>query len=65
MSTETKNKEGRLVILGPGKTVLLPDIYDDDYSVENSTIEVDEEPAPEEEESLGFNPYDTARLYKK
>lgn len=66
MSTEKKQKSNRLLNLGPGKTVLLPDIYGEENSVETSDIEVDEElPSPEENDSVGFDPYDTARLHKK
>jgi hypothetical protein len=67
MSTKDKKRNKRLLNLGPGKTVLLPDIYGEESTPETSGIEPVEEELPREEEddSHGFDPYDTARLYKK
>lgn len=76
MSAKSKSRRGLLLSLGEGKTVLLPDIYGEEYSVEQEPFDDDElfveewsEEAPEEpveeQESSGFDPYDTAKLFKK
>ena len=65
MSTDAKKVSDRIVSVGPGKTVLMPDIYAEEYSVEASDLEIVEPPTPDAGESVGFNPYDTGTLHKK
>lgn len=79
MSTDAKKEPGqkpagrvsrRVECLGPGKNVLMPDIYTDEEAanepeadaLESETLD---EPATEFDTSEGFNPYDTGSLYKK
>jgi hypothetical protein len=59
MSTDAKKKNGA------DDVVLMPDIYADDVAVDEETVELVTLAAPNEDISEGFNPYDTARLYKK
>ena len=59
MSTDAKKKNGA------DNLVLMPDIYAEDVAVDEETVEVVTLAAPSEDISEGFNPYDTARLYKK
>jgi len=59
MSTDAKKPSGA------NNVVLMPDIYAEDVAVEEDAIEVVAVTEPDEETSEGFNPYDTARLYKK
>lgn len=59
MSTDAKDKSGA------DNVVLMPDIYAEDVTVEEETVEPVALVAPSEDISEGFNPYDTARLYKK
>ena len=53
------------------ETVLMPDIYADEYSAEDTNLDdIDGLPASVDEtpgvnSSNGFNPYDTGVLYKK
>jgi hypothetical protein len=53
------------------ETVAMPDIYADEYSVEDTNFkDIDELPpsvdeTPGVDSSNGFNPYDTGVLYKK
>jgi hypothetical protein len=49
----------------PDNVIEMPDVYDEEFSVDELTVEVVELSSPDEEEPQGFNPYDTARLYKK
>jgi hypothetical protein len=65
MGTEAKKVNPRSEGPGPGKTVLMPDIYAEENAVEDSASELVDALAPDIEESSGFNPYDTAVLYKK
>ena len=44
---------------------LMPDIYAEEFVVEETTLEVVGESSTEFDESGGFDPYDTATLYKK
>lgn len=57
----------RVECLGPGKNVLMPDIYDDEDkdAVIDTSVETPGESTPDIEVSEGFNPYDTGSLYKK
>lgn len=57
MSTDSK-KETDLV-------VEMPDIYAEEFSVEESTEEKVEPAASEAAKAQGFDPYDTVRLYRK
>ena len=45
--------------------IVMPDIYTDEPIVQESGIEPIELVANDDDPSYGFNPYDTARLYKK
>jgi hypothetical protein len=55
----------RVECLGPGKNVLMPDIYNDEDAANDTSVETPGESTPEIEVSEGFNPYDTGSLYKK
>ena len=59
MSTDAKKKPG-------GDDVIpMPDIYADEFAVDDSFIE-DAKPKPARGDTdSGFNPYDTVTLYKK
>jgi hypothetical protein len=59
MSTDAKEKNGA------DNVVLMPDIYAEDVTVDEAPVEVTTLATPNEDTSEGFNPYDTARLYKK
>ena len=59
MSTDAKKKPDE------DNVVLMPDIYAEDVTVDEATVEVTTLATPNEDTSEGFNPYDTARLYKK
>jgi hypothetical protein len=59
MSTDAKKKAGA------DNVVFMPDIYADDFTLDEATVEVITLATPNEDISEGFNPYDTARLYKK
>ena len=59
MSTDAKKKNDA------GDVVLMPDIYAEEVAVDEPTVEVVVLETPDEDNSEGFNPYDTARLYKK
>jgi len=65
MSTDAKKVNDRLVSLGPGKTILMPDIYGEESAGEEPQLEVVDPEATEADDSGGFDPYDTAALYKK
>jgi hypothetical protein len=45
--------------------VLMPDIYADEPVSKKKEIELVELPAPDTDEPVGFNPYDTGTLHKK
>jgi hypothetical protein len=49
----------------PDNVIEMPDIYTEEFSVDDPTVEVVVLSSTENEEPEGFNPYDTARLYKK
>ena len=63
---------GRLECPGPGESALMPDIYAENdapkavdiWVVSRSSKDIDES-IEFEEESIGFDPYDTAKLHKK
>lgn len=64
MSTDAKKKSDA------NDVVIMPDIYaevatDDEATDDEATEEVVTLSTPNEDVSEGFNPYDTARLYKK
>ncbi len=59
MSTDAKKKPGA------DNVILMPDIYAEDLTADEATVETITLATPEEDISEGFNPYDTARLYKK
>ena len=59
MSTDAKKKPDE------DNVVFMPDIYAENSAVDEPTIEVVVLETPDEDISEGFNPYDTARLYKK
>jgi hypothetical protein len=72
-STTVERVSRRVECLGPGKNVLMPDIYTDaDAANENMSKEAIPEPhdepspeLPDFDTSEGFNPYDTGSLFKK
>ena len=59
MSTDAKKKPGA------DNVVFMPDIYAEEFTLDEATVEVIALATPNEDISEGFNPYDTARLYKK
>lgn len=67
MSTDAKKRtpNSRVRSLGPGKTVLMPDLYAEEFSPRDEAFEIAEESPSINDESGGFNPYDTAVLHKK
>ena len=71
MSTDAKKDaeqvraSRRVECVGPGKTVLMPDIYADEYAANEMHIVVIDDSSPDITKSDVFNPYDTAALHKK
>jgi len=67
MSTDAKkdSASNRVQSIGPGKTVLMPDIYSEEFAPKEEAIEIAEEPSSINDETGDFNPYDTAVLHKK
>ena len=59
MSTDARNAPYR------HHMILMPDICNEAPDVEEMTIVVAELGLPDDDECVGFDPYDTARLYKK
>jgi len=59
MSMDAKKKNGM------DSAVLMPDIYAEDAIEDEVTVESVVLETPDKDISEGFNPYDTARLYKK
>ena len=57
MSTDAKRNHDNVIIM--------PDIYAEDLTVTDVAANEVEMPEPDPDESAGFNPYDTARLYKE
>jgi len=59
-------KSGRHIeSIGPGKNVLMPDIYGEEYSITVPELQILGQPDASLDESGGFNPYDTAVFVKK
>ena len=54
---------GRIDSQGPGKNVLMPDIYADKSVATAPELEILAPPGTDE--SIGFDPYDTAKMQKK
>lgn len=69
MSKNHKDDETVIVQIGPGKTVLMPNIYGkhpETGGKELSLVDaVTDQSVEETDEPVGFNPYDTAVLYGK
>lgn len=59
VSTETKED------IGQGENTLMPDIYTEKPVSKPVDIIVVNRSPDDDEESVGFDPYDTATLYKK
>ena len=49
---------------GQGKNALIPDIYTENPVAEPISIEFVSRTTDDDDESVGFDPYDTATLYK-
>ena len=68
-SADVPRVSRRVECLGPGKNVLMSDIYDDEDAANDTSVKTPDESAsestPDIEFSEGFNPYDTGSLYKK
>jgi hypothetical protein len=47
------------------KDVLMPDIYSDEHVPTVPNLKILNESLPDNDESTGFNPYDTATMHKK
>jgi hypothetical protein len=56
---------GRIESQGPGKNILMPDIYGNEHVATVPDLKIIDPSSPDAEESTGFNPYDTAVLRKK
>ena len=56
---------GRIESQGPGKNILMPDIYGNEHVATVPDLKVLDPSSPDTDESTGFNPYDTAVLRKK
>ena len=56
---------GRIESLGPGKNILMPDIYGNEHVATVPDLKILDLSSPDIDESTGFNPYDTAVLRKK
>ncbi len=67
MNTDAKKGSAstRVQDIGSGKTVLMPDIYSEEFAPKDEAFEIAEEPSSTNDETGDFNPYDTAVLYKK
>ena len=59
MSTDEKKRPDK------DNAVLMPDIYAEDVAKDETAAEAVVLEKPDEDNSEGFDPYDTARLYKK
>jgi len=57
-------QEGRLAPLGPEKSVLKPYLYTENIHP-SPKITLADQVSGGDEESVGFNPYDTAVLYER
>ena len=56
---------GRIESQGPGKNILMPDIYGNEHVATVPDLKIIDLSSPDIDESTGFNPYDTAVLRKK
>ena len=56
---------GRIESQGPGKNILMPDIYGNAHVATVPELKIIDLSSADAEESTGFNPYDTAVLRKK
>jgi hypothetical protein len=56
---------GRIESQGPGKNILMPDIYGNERVATVPDLKIIDLSSPDIDESTGFNPYDTAVLRKK
>ena len=56
---------GRIETHGPGKNVLMPDIYGNRTDPTEPALEILEKSSPDIDVSTGFNPYDTVVLHDK
>ena len=56
---------GQIDNQGPGKNVLMPDIYADKYDPTVPLLKILDSSSPDDDKSIGFNPYDTAVLQNK
>ena len=56
---------GRIDSQGPGKNVLIPDIYGNEHVATVPDLKILDLSTPDSDESTGFNPYDTAVLVRK
>ena len=65
MSTDAKKTCDLADGSTPGEPVLMPEIYADKPVDEAIEIGVVEQPCEGIDESVGFDPYDTAKLYNK
>lgn len=59
MSKDATNRRQKI------SDVQMPDIYDEEYAVDDSFLYQLETDSADEEADDGFDPYDTAVLYKK
>ena len=67
-STTVERVSRRVECLGPGKNVVMPDIYTDaaNENMSNEALsEPRDDPPADFDSSEGFNPYDTGSLFKK
>ncbi|MDA0994929.1 MAG: hypothetical protein O3A13_15020 [Proteobacteria bacterium] len=56
---------GRVESGGPGKNVLMPDIYGDRHDATEPLLKILDQSSPDVDISTGFNPYDTVVLHEK
>jgi hypothetical protein len=64
MSFDT-DMNSRIESQGPGKNILMPDIYGNEHGTTVPDLKIIDPSSPDIDESTGFNPYDTAILRKK
>ena len=58
-----RNSRNRMT--GTDNVIVMPDIYAERLAVQEAEVDAIELVANDDDPSYGFNPYDTARLYKK
>ena len=56
---------GRIESQGEGKSILMPDVYDDPNTTTVPDLKILDHSLADIDEPAGFNPYDTATLQKK